>query len=205
MRRLRPGKIPDPIRAHGAIVFLALSVLAGALSALGGGFVPALLAGVGFAGVFLIGSGLAIGIGRGWRRVAIGMALAVFAPLFAVDLGADPRFFAYGMLALFPAGLSAWFAERRGFQSPIALALGVCALVVAAPSAACAGGVTLSTSSVLLALLVPFYVWRTVHIRYRLTMAKDLDRARLRRIGQREAALAGAWTFLAVFVIHLLP
>jgi len=205
MRRLRLGKVPDPLRAHGAIVFLALSVLAGALSAIGQGFLPALLAGFGFSGVFLIGSGMAIGVWRGRRRLAIGFGIAVLAPVLALALGANPAFFAYGMLALFPAAASAWFAERRGFQSPVALALGVCAIVVAAPSAACAGGATLTRSGVLLVLLVPFFVWRTLRIRYLLTVRSDLNRSALKKIGQREAVLAGGWTFLAVFLIHFLP
>ena len=205
MRRLRLGKVPDPLRAHGALVFLAFSVLAGALSAIGEGFLPALLAGLGFAGVFLIGSAAAVGFRRGRLRFLVGLAIAVLAPALAVQIGANPAFFAYGMLALFPAGLSAWFAERRGFQSPIALALAVCAIVVAAPSAACAGGATMSRSAVLLLLLVPFFIWRTLKIRHLIGSRKDLGRADLKRIGKREAVLAGLWTFLSVFAIHLMP
>ncbi|MEW6071233.1 MAG: hypothetical protein AB1726_01385, partial [Planctomycetota bacterium] len=136
---------------------------------------------------------------------AAGVGVAVLAPLLAVELGANPAFFAYGLAAVFPAGLSAWVAEKRGFQSPLALSLAVCALVVAAPSAACAGGARWRESFVLLALLVPFFVWRTLTIRRFVGAQKGLARADLRRIGQREAVFAVGWTFFAVFLIHLLP
>ena len=58
--RTRLQKVPDPARAHGAWVYLVLSVLAGVLSGAGGGLVPGLLAGVGFAGVFLCASAAAV-------------------------------------------------------------------------------------------------------------------------------------------------
>jgi len=186
-------------------VYLGLSVLAGALSAVREGWLPALLAGLGFAGVFLAASAVAIGWRKALRRLLLGLALALLAPAAALALGADPTFFAFGLLALFPAGISAWFAELRGFQSPIALALGITALVVAAPSAACAGGADLTRSLVLLALLLPFFIWRALRILGILREEKQPDRSALRRRGQREAFLAVGWTFLAVVVIHLIP
>ncbi len=203
-RRLVIGRIPDPARAHGAWVYLIVSVLAGALSSIGGGFLPALLAGTGFAGLFLLASAGAIGIRRAGRRLALGIAMAALPPLLALQLGADPAFFLYGISAILPAGLAAWFAERRGFQSPLALAFGVAALVVAAPSAACAGGATLRMSALLLGVLLPFFAWRTIRIRNLLARGGGMSRAALRAQGLREVVYAVAWTFLAVLAAHLL-
>ena len=203
MPQLRLGHFPDPARAHGVWVFLVLSVLAGSLSAAGAGFVPALLAGTGFAGTFLAASALAIGLPAGARRLALGAALALVAPGGALLLGANPQFFAYGLVAMGPALLSAWSAGKHGVQSPMALAMGICALVVAAPSAACAGGATLSRSLVLLGLLLPFFLWRALSIRAHLQLHAQGGRANLRRIGQREALRTAAWTVFSVFLIHL--
>ncbi len=205
MQRLRIGRIPDPARAHGAWVYLALSVLAGMASGAGNGVLPATLAGLGFAGVFLLASAVAVGPTKVPRRLGLGLAFALGAPGLALLFGAQPAFFAYGLLALFPAAISAWAAERQGFQSPMALAMGVCALAVAAPSAACAGGATSLRSFVLLALLLPFFLWRALRIRDHINSHPGGGRRELRRIGQREALAAILWTFLAVFLIHVIP
>ena len=198
-------RYPDPVRAHGVWVFLSLSVLAGSLSAAGAGFRPALLAGLGFAGAFLAASALAIGWKRGRRRLFIGIGCASLAPAASLLMGARPTFFLYGIVALGPALLSAWFSSKRGVQSPLALAMGVCAIAVAAPSAACAGGATIPRSLVLLAMLLPFFVWRSLLIRARLPEYSGGGRQALRRVGQREAVFATLWTAAAVFAIHLLP
>ena len=203
-RRFKIGRMPDPARAHGAWVYLILSVLAGGLTAAGGGAVPALLTGVGFAGVFLVASSLAIGWRKARRRLLIGVLVAFGPPLLAIRLGADPIFFAYALVAVFPAGLSAWLAERQGFQSPAALAAAVAALVVAAPCAACAGGASFAQVALLFTLLAPFFVWRTLTVRRLLATEKNVTGARLRARGWREALYGVAWTFLAVGVIHLL-
>jgi hypothetical protein len=200
-----PRHVPDPARAHGAWVYLGVSVLAGALTEAGQGVAPALLVGLGYAGVFLLGSSVALRPGR-WRgRFALGLVLALAGPGAALLLGADPAFLAYAALAVFPAGMAAWCAVRRGFQSPLALAFGVTALTVAAPAAACAGGASRRLGWILLALLVPFFVWRTWRLRVRLTTRKGWTRAGLRAEGLREAALALAWTAIALAVVHLLP
>ena len=203
MRRIHPGKMPDPARATGAWVYLATSALAGALTAIGRGALPALLAGLGFGGLFLTASAAAVGFPRGARRLAVGAPVAVGAAAAALLAGADPAFLAYGTVALFPAALSAWFAERSGFQSPAALAFGVAAVVVAAPSAACAGGTEPRLGWLLLALLAPFFAWRTYRLRRKLSARKGWDRAQLRRLGFREAGYTVLWTGLAVAVVHL--
>jgi hypothetical protein len=202
-RRVSIGRMPDPAQAHGAWVYLIVSVLAGSLTAVRDGFLPALLAGIGFAGVFLVASSLALGRSRGWKRLLVGLAVATLAPGLALLLGADPSFFVYGLIALAPAAIAAWFAERGGFQSPRALAFGVAALVVAAPSSACAGGAHTGMSLLLLALLTPFFVWRAMVVRSRLTSQKGWSRSRIRATGIREAVLAVAWTSSVVLLAHV--
>jgi len=199
-----PRRMPDPARAHGAWVYLAVSILAGALTAIGQGFLPALLAGIGYAGVFLTASAAALGRGRWQKRFAVGVVLALLPPGLALALGADPAFLAYAPIAAFPAGASGWFAIKKGFQSPPALALAVTALVLAAPSAACAGGTSHRLGWILLALLAPFFVWRTWRLGALMKSEKGWTKERLRRIGLTEAGLAIAWTALALGVIHLI-
>lgn len=204
MRRLQGSRIPDPAKVHGAWVFLLCSVLAGALSAARHGFLPALFAGLSFAGVFFLGSAVAVGRRRGRGRLLIGVAIAVGSPLVAIRLGAPPGFLGYALLAVFPAALAAWAAEKRGFRSPLALAFGVTALAVAAPTAACAGGATAATSFTLLVCLLPLYTWRTVRIRTLLTERGGIDRPTLKRIGRREAVIATVGTIVAVLLVHLI-
>jgi hypothetical protein len=198
-----PKRMPDPARAHGAWVYLVVSILAGALTAIGQGFLPALLAGTGYAGVFLTASAAALGPGRWHKRFAIGVVLALVPPGLALLLGADPAFLAYAPIAAFPAGASGWFAIRRGFQSPPALAFAVAALALAAPSAACAGGTSQTLGWMLLGMLVPFFVWRTWRLGALMKSEKGWTKQRLRRIGLTEAALAVGWTAIALVVVHL--
>jgi len=198
--------LPDPARAHGAWVYLVVSILAGSLSVAGQGFLPALLAGVGYAGIFLLASAVALWPRPTWRRRAAGgLTLAAGAPVLALALDADPNFFAYALVAFFPATVAVWFSIRRGFQSPLALAFAVAALTVAAPSAACAGGGTAREGWLLGLLLTPFFVWRTWRLRVTLATRRGWTRAELRRQGLREAGFAVGWTALAVVVIHLWP
>jgi len=201
-RTLLGRRAPDPLRAHGAWVYLAMSILAGALSVTGRGPLAGLCAGLGFVGVFLVASALAV-YPRAWeRRFAVGVVIAGAATGAGLALGAPPVFLAYASIALFPAAASVWFAVRHGFQSPPALAFAVVALVVAAPAAACAGGAPAWMGWLLLALLAPFFAWRTWRTRTKLT-GGGWNRARLRRLGLREAAIAVAWTALAVGVVHV--
>jgi len=201
-KRWVPGRIPDPAQAHGAWVYLIVSILAGALSVGGRGFLPALLSGIGFAGVFLAASSLALlRKPRFWRRLLTGVLLATLAPLLALEVGADPAFFVFGLVAVLPAALSGYFAERQGFRSPAALAFAVTALVVAAPSSACAGGASIQRGLLLLALLAPFFAWRTFVLRKAMT-GPGWTRARLRRRGLVESGYAVGWTALSVAVMH---
>jgi hypothetical protein len=197
-------RAPDPVRAHGAWVYLVVSILAGVLAATGRGVLPALCAGLAFVGVFLAAGALAIRP-RPWAgRFAVGVTLTAAATLGGLALGADPQFLVYASVAVFPAGAAAWFALSQGYQSAPALAFAVVALVVSAPAAACAGGAHPRMGLVLLALLAPFFAWRTWRTRNALRESKGWDRSRLRQLGLREAAIAISWTAVALVAVHLL-
>ena len=205
LQRLRLGQIPDPARAHGAWVFLLLSVLAGSITSARGGFAMAILAGAGFGGVFLLASAAAIRGKPGCvKRATIGLILSALSPICALALQADPLFLSHGAVAILPAALSGYFAEKYGFQSALTLTFAVTALVVAAPATACAGGASPLRAWTLLLLLVPFFAWRTCAIRRRIGRGDVRGRTALKRQGMIEAGLAIVWTGLAVFIIHLL-
>lgn len=195
--------MPDPARAHGAWVYLVLSIVAGGLTAARGGIWPALLGGLGFAGVFLVASTAALGPGERARRLLLGIPLALVPFALALVLGAAPIFFAYALVAIPPAALAAFLAERCGFQSSAALAAGIATLVVAAPCAACAGGADLGRLAILFASLAPFYVWRALTVRRLLESGGTGSRAALRARGWREALYGVLWTAAAVGAIHL--
>ena len=201
--RLKPGQLPDPLRAHGAWVYLIVSILAGVLTITGRGSVPALLAGSGFVGLFVLGSSLAI---DGRRvvlgRLALGMPLTVGAPLLALGLGADPSFLLVSLFAIPPAAAALYSANRSGFLSPGALAFGVVALVVAAPAAASAGGTSPRLALLLLSILAPLFFWRT----WRLARAlgQGWTKERLQRRGLIESGWAVGWAAVAVVTIRTL-
>ena len=195
---------PDPARQHGAWVYLFVSILAGVLSARGQGTIAALFAGLSFVGVFVLTSALAVWP-KPWRlRFVSGAAFAVASAGAGLLLGADPMFLVYSMVACFPIAASVWFAMRQGFQSAPALVFGVMGLAVAAPAAACAGGTSPKFGFLLLALLAPFFAWRTWHARVALREGEGWDRAKLKRLGLMEALYAASWTVVSVGVVHLL-
>lgn len=153
--RLSLGSMPDPARAHGAWVYLISASLAGVLVGIRSGPLPAALVGVGFGGLFFCSSAFAVGRKRGQKRFLQGGFLGLAGPGLALYLGADPMFLAYGALAVVPVAVSAFFASKNGFLSVEALAVGVVALALAAPSAACAGGVSATRILVLVAYSRP--------------------------------------------------
>jgi hypothetical protein len=202
-RRWIPAQIPDPLRAHGAWVYLIVSILAGVLTVTDRGLAPALLAGSGFVGVYVLASSLAIARRRAALvRMALGLLVAIGSPLLALAQGADPRFLMISLVAFPPVLCAAYFASRQGFLAPGALAFGVTALVVSAPVAASAGGASPRSALLLLATLVPFFFWRT----WRLARAlgPGWTRERFERRGLRESGLAAAWATLAVTTTRML-
>ena len=91
-RNLVERTAPDPARAHGAWVYVGASVLAGAASAGGRGWLAALFAGIGFIGVFLVASALALYPQRWKRRFLSGVAVALAAAGGLGEYGsADPE------------------------------------------------------------------------------------------------------------------
>ena len=204
VRRLRLGRVPDPAKAHGAWVYLVLSILAGTLTATGRGFLPAMLVGVGFAGVFLCASALALVGKRGMAsRLAAGLLLAAAGPGAALYLGASPSFFAFSLVALAPAALAGYCAEKLGVMSPQAMAFAVVALVVAAPSSACAGGASVMTGLLLLTLLAPFFAYRTWKVRNAISSETGWTRSRLKKQGLMEVIYGLSWIGIVVLAFHL--
>ncbi len=203
-RRLRLGRVPDPAKAHGAWVYLVLSVLAGTLAAPNRGFLPAFMVGIGFAGVFLCASALAL-VGKPGMlpRLGTGLLLALGGPGAALYLGASPSFFAFSLVALCPAALSGYFAEKRGIMSEEAMGSAVVALVVAAPSSACAGGASIGAGVLLLALLAPFFAYRTWKVRQVIANEKGWTKSKLKKQGWTEALYGISWTLAVVLIIHL--
>jgi hypothetical protein len=202
-RGLLSRRIPDPLHAHGAWVYLGVSVLAGALTGVRQGVVPAILAGTGFAGVFLAAGALGTRDPRRRAgRLVLGGLLAIAAPLGAIALSGNAWFLAYGLVAIPPAATAGYLGERAGYRSSLALAFAVTALVVAAPSSACAGGAAPLRSWLLFALLAPFFAWRVWRTGRLIHEKRGWTRPRLRAQGWREAAYAAAWTAAAVLVIH---
>ena len=201
-RRLAPGRIPDPLRAHGAWVYLAVSIAAGTLTAGDRGYLPALLAGGAFAGAFVAaGSLAAVRRGVAVRRLALGLLVLIGSTYLAVRLGADRIFLPVSLLAAPPVVAAAYFAWRNSFLSPGALAWGVMPLAVSAPVAASAGGAPPAVALLMLATLAPFYFWRT----WRLARAlgPGWNRERFERQGLIESALAVAWGAVAVVAARL--
>jgi hypothetical protein len=203
-RRLRFGRVPDPAKAHGAWVYLILSILAGTLTATDRGFLPALMVGVGFAGAFLCTSALALVGKRGMAgRLITGLLLAVAGPGIALYLGASPSFFAFSLAALGPAALAGYCAEKHGIVSPQAMAFAVVALVVAAPSSACAGGASVKTGLLLMILLAPFFAYRTWKVRSAIASGKSWTRSQLKKQGWLEILYGLGWIAFVVLAFHL--
>ena len=201
-RRLVPGQIPDPLRAHGAWAYLVVSIAAGTLAVRGRGFLTALLAGGAFVGVFVAaGSVAAVGRGVAARRFALGLLVMAGCTYLALALGAERLFLAVSLLAVPPALAAAYFAWRDGFLSPGALGWGVTTLAVSAPAAASAGGAPPPVAMLVLAILAPFYFWRTRRLAR--ALGPGWTRERFERQGLLELALVVAWAVVAVVAARL--
>jgi hypothetical protein len=201
--RLAPGQVPDPLRAHGAWVYLVVCILAGGLVVPDGDLAAALLAGSGFVGMFVLAGAVAVaGRGAALARSAVGLLLVAGAVVLALRFGARPWFGAVAAAAGLPALVAAWFARRQGFLSPGALSYGVTALVVSAPVAAWAGGATDGLALAIFASLAPVFFWRTWRLAR--AMGPGWTKAQFQRRGLLESALAVAWAALAVVALRLL-
>ena len=188
----------DPIRAHGAWVYLFASIGGGALLGSRGGVEPALLVGTGYAGAFLLVSALAVGPRRKLRQLGVGAALVVVAPLLALWAGAAPIFVTFSATAVVPAAGAVLLARRCGYLSSAALAVGIAAVVWAAPAVALAGRASAASATLLFVLLWLFFGWRSLRVAAPLRATTSWDRSDLRARGLREAGLAAVWTLVAV-------
>lgn len=203
-RRVRiASHAPDPLRAHGAWVYLLASILAGTLTVGGRGLAPALATGGCFLGIFVSASSVAhVGRRGAILRLSLGLLLTTAFLAAALELGADRSFFAVALLTLPPLFFAAISAQTRGFLSPSALCSGVTALAVAAPAVACAGGASRRSVAFVLMALAPFFFWRTWRLAQ--TLGRGWTRPRLRRRGLLESALAVGWAILVGIAIRLL-
>jgi hypothetical protein len=194
---------PDPIRAHGAWVYLFCAVFAGVLVGARGRIEPALMVGTAFAGCFLAGGALAYGARRKWRRLVGGLALATVSGAGALLLGANSLFLVVAVCAAIPTVAAIVLARELGSLSAWTLMAGVGALAMAAPAAAAAGGASLTESALLLMLLWPFYAWRSLEVARPLLESGHWDVVALRRRGLREAWLAALWTVGVVVALSV--
>ena len=194
--------LSDPIRAHGAWVYLFCAVAAGALVGARGRIEPALLVGTGFAGYFLVGAALAHGPRRKLRQLAGGAALGAVAGAGALLTGAQPAFLIVAACAAIPSAAAIVLVRELGSLSRWTLLTGVGALAMAAPAAAAAGGASAGESAVLLLLLWPVFAWRTLEVARPLLGAAHWDAVLLRRRGLREAGFAALWTMAVVVALR---
>jgi hypothetical protein len=136
-------------------------------------------------------------------RLISGLLLAVAGPTVALYLGASPSFFGFSLVALGPAALAGYCAEKHGIVSPQAMAFAVVALVVAAPSSACAGGASVHTGLLLMILLAPFFAYRTWKVRNAISSETGWSRAQLKKQGLVEVLYGVSWIALVVLSFHL--
>lgn len=193
----------DPVRAHGAWVYLFASVGAGAIVGAGRGVEPALLVGTGFSGAFLCAAALAVGVHRRHRQLLVGAAAMLLAPLAALWLGAEPAFLVVAAYAVALAAGAVLIAARLGSLSRPAMAIGIAAIASAAPAAAVSGGASAGRAAALFLLLWPFYCWRSLRLAASLEAQGAWDRDALRSRGLREATIAALWTLAVATVLRL--
>ncbi|PIE22266.1 MAG: hypothetical protein CSA62_13240 [Planctomycetota bacterium] len=194
-------RVPDPLRAHGAWVYLGLSVLAGLVLALPHHPVSSLAVG----GIAVAGFILAGALARKrhkQRRLLISGILLLASTLLLFSRPIEPRVLAYAVPATLLLLVTAMLARRKGFFAPSTLACGVMLLALAAPACARAGGAPRVPSLLLLALLAPMFAWRCFHVRTGMLRGKISPKIGLRRVGMREAAVGLAWTTLSLAALH---
>ena len=179
-------------------MYLTASVAVGAFAAPSDQTLPALLAGAGTTGAFMVCGAL-------WARrferrpLIVGAVLASAGPLLALALGAQPLFLAFACSAALPALGAVLLARRFGSLSLPAIICATLAIALSAPVAATAGGVPIGRALLLLMLLAPFFAWRTEQVR-RLLTSHMPDRPSARTAGLREARHVAAWSALVVLL-----
>lgn len=193
---------PNPMRAHGAWIYLFASVGAGTIVGADGGIERMLLVGTGFIGAFQVFSAFAVGTTRNRRQILVGCGWAAFTFLTALAFGAHVDFLAVAAFSIVPAALAIVLAKQVGYLSRSTLASGLAALSLAAPTVAVAGGVSVGRSLLLFLLLWPFFCWRTWRIAAPLRETSAWNRAKLKQQGLREAAYVALWSLAAAIFVR---
>lgn len=193
----------DPLRAHGAWIYLFASVAAGALVGADYGVERPLLVGSGFAGAYLVMAALSTDPWRKRRQMAIGAGLAGLAPLVALWLDADPRFLWVAAASVIPGVAAVRMAKKRGLLSRATMVVGIAALVMVAPMSAVAGGAGFGRGAILFVLLWLFFCCQTLRVAASLTRGQPWDREQLRSQGLRQAAMAAVWTLTVALALRL--
>ena len=194
---------PDPMRAHGAWVYLFASVGSGAIVGASFGVERAMLAGTGFVGAFLTTAAISVGARRKRRQMLSGASLAIIAPLLALWFDANPHFLTVAAFAA-PVAVAAVLLEKKlGFLSTPALIAGIGAISLAAPVVAVAGGASILRGGLLFGLLWPFYSWRALHVAAPLVAGATWERNELRSQGLREAGIAAMWTLAVALSLRM--
>ena len=187
---------PDPMRAHGAWIYLFASIAAGALLGADRGVEPAMLVGTAYAGGYLVFAAADVGLRGKLRQIMVGACLAIACGVLALISKAEPAFLIAAALAALPALAAVALAKAKGVLSPATLVVGIAALTMSAPVTAVAGGMSLPRAAVLFVLLWTFFSWRTLNVAASLTKDSDWEREVLRARGLREAAIAALWTLV---------
>jgi len=193
----------DPMRAHGAWIYLCASVTAGALVGANYGVEPAMLVGTSFVGAFLVAAGIAVSVRRKRRQIVTGLGLAIFATLGALAFQARPQYLPITLLAAALAIATVILAKKLGYLAPATMLTGVAALAMAAPVSAIAGGATMLRAATLFGLLWPVYSWRTFLVAAAYTGGIVSSNAELRSRGLQEAALAAVWSLAVAITLRI--
>jgi hypothetical protein len=193
----------DPMRAHGAWVYLFASIASGSLLGSQRAVELPMLVGTGFAGAYLVAAAIFVGVRRRTRQCLLGGSLMAVAPVGALVLGSDPTFIAVAALAALPAAAAVALTRRYGSLATSSLLMGIAAIVMAAPITAVAGGVSLQRAALLFGLLASFFGWRTLRVAASLNGQPTWDRTQLKARGLQEAAVGAIWT-LAVTAVLLI-
>ncbi len=194
----------DPLRAHGAWIYLFSSVAAGALVGADYGVERPLLVGTGFAGAYLVMAALATDPRRKGRQIAVGISLAALAPLVALWLDAEPTFLSIAAATAIPGIAAVMLARKRGLLSRATMIVGLAALVMVAPMAATAGGTGLSRSFGLFLLLWLFFCWQTLRVAALVKPGQPWNRPQLRAQGLRQAAIAAVWALTVAMALRIM-
>lgn len=193
----------NPMRAHGAWIYLFASIASGALVGTQHAVELPMLVGTGFAGAFLVAAAISAGVQQRARQLLLGGSLVALAPLNALWLGAEPGFLVVAACAAVPAIAAIALAKRVGCLARSYLLVGVAAVAMAAPVTAVAGGASFQRAAVLFGLLWAFFSWRTLLVAATVNDQEPWDGQQMKARGLREAAIGAVWTLAVTIVLRI--